>query len=217
MFHCWQYPKMLCLMSALHQNVCHWDQNPNLWILIPVTHLDCVSSVFPLDYGSHAILWIVFLVSTLDSVYISLPIVPNCNLDFSGLASMHIVILVHHGGLTRVVSIFSGSCSSGGTIKAFKIHRGLRNRVSWLPGSAWSGDLHQNGPNSHSLPPLDGSSVSDAFAQLGKRKLFHGFSPLIVYRCPSNSFPSHHENVSLSAIHSTPPPPLTGWFQFKPR
>ena len=58
-------------MSALHQKMCHWDHNPNLWILIPVTHLDCVSSVFPLDYGSHAILWIVFLVSTLDSVYIS--------------------------------------------------------------------------------------------------------------------------------------------------
>ena len=57
-------------MSALHQNLCHWDHNPNLSILIPVTHLDCVSSVFPLDYGSHAILWIVFLVSTLDSVYI---------------------------------------------------------------------------------------------------------------------------------------------------
>ena len=62
---------MLWILSALHQNLCHWDHNPNLWILIPVTHLDCVSSVFPLDYGSHAILWIVFLVSTLDSVYIS--------------------------------------------------------------------------------------------------------------------------------------------------
>ena len=63
---------MLWILSALHHNLCHWDHNPNLWILIPVTHLDCVSSVFPLDYGSHAILWIVFLVSTLDSVYISL-------------------------------------------------------------------------------------------------------------------------------------------------
>ena len=61
----------VCLMSALHHNLCHWDHNPNLWILIPVTHLDCVSSVFLLDYGSRAILWIVFLVSTLDSVYIS--------------------------------------------------------------------------------------------------------------------------------------------------
>ena len=56
---------------ALHQNLCHWDHNPNLWILIPVTHLDCVSSVILLDYGSHAILWIVTLVSSLDSVYIS--------------------------------------------------------------------------------------------------------------------------------------------------
>ena len=62
---------MLWILSALHQNLCHWDHNPNLWILIPVTHLDCVSSVFLLDYGSRAILWIVFLVSTLDSVYIS--------------------------------------------------------------------------------------------------------------------------------------------------
>ena len=36
-------------MSALHQKMCHWDHNPNLWILIPVTHLDSDSSVNPLD------------------------------------------------------------------------------------------------------------------------------------------------------------------------
>ena len=36
-------------MSALHQKMCDWDHNPNLWILIPVTHLDSDSSVNPLD------------------------------------------------------------------------------------------------------------------------------------------------------------------------
>ena len=82
-------------------------------------------------------------------------------------------------------------------------------------------------PNSHSSPPLDGPFVSDAFAQSGKRKLSRGFFPLshsalppIVQTSvrPSNSL-SHHENVSMSAMSlpSAPPPPLTGWFRFKPR
>ena len=95
MLHCWQYPKMLWILSALHHNLCHWDHNPNLWILIPVPHLDCVSSAFPLDYGSHAILWIVFLVSTLDSVYIS----PNCLLNRPSALKRGLAgYLGHHGG-----------------------------------------------------------------------------------------------------------------------
>ena len=43
-----------------------------LWILIPVSHLDSVSSVFLLDYGSHALALDCDPGLTLDSVYISL-------------------------------------------------------------------------------------------------------------------------------------------------
>ena len=42
-----------------------------LWILIPVSHLDSVSSVFLLDYGSHALALDCDPGLTLDSVYIS--------------------------------------------------------------------------------------------------------------------------------------------------
>ena len=41
-----------------------------LWILIPVSHLDSVSSVFLLDYGSHALALDCDPGLTLDSVYI---------------------------------------------------------------------------------------------------------------------------------------------------
>ena len=43
-----------------------------LWILIPVSHLDSVSSVFLLDYGSHALALDCDPGLTLDSVYISI-------------------------------------------------------------------------------------------------------------------------------------------------